>query len=126
MERPLGRLGGRHRFQYLASEYRAIFCRERGGWPVSAELHGLAQRIEKDFTIGAIPEVPANFSADVAGQLVVQIGRQPLKDFKTIPFAVILMRGRLSGAWICAYSGGHHVPSCSLYQTIGLRWEAAD
>jgi len=75
-----------------------------------AELHGLAQGIEKDFTIGTTPEVPADFSADVAGQFIVQIGRQPLENFETVPFAVTL-KDRLTGAWICAYSGGHHVPS---------------
>ncbi len=68
----------------------------------------MAERIEKVFAIGAIAEVGANFLADVAGELIVQIGRQPFQNLDTIPFSVTLMKGGLAGAWVCAYSFGHN------------------
>jgi hypothetical protein len=69
----------------------------------------MAKRIEKDFAIRAVAEVGANFLANVAGQLVVQIGRQPFQDLDTISFSVTLVKGGLACAWICAYSVGHGV-----------------
>ena len=71
------------------------------------ELHRVAERIEKAFAIRTIAEVGANFLADVAGELVIQIGRQPFQNLDTIPFSVTLVKGGLAGAWICAYSVGH-------------------
>ena len=72
-----------------------------------AEANGLAKGIEEYFAVRTIAEVRANFFADLAGQLIVQIGRELLEHFDTIPFPMTLMRGGLAGAWICAYAVCH-------------------
>ena len=74
---------------------------------MAAELHGLAQGVEKYFAIRTIAEVGANFPTDVTGELLVQIGRQSFEHFDAIPFSVTLVRGGLAGAWICAYAISH-------------------
>lgn len=73
------------------------------------ELHRMAERIEKNFTIRAFTEVDADFLADVPGKLVVQIGRQPLQNLDAMPFPMPLVRGGVTGAWISAYSVRHGV-----------------
>ena len=72
-----------------------------------AEANGLAKGIEEYFAVRTIAEVRANFFADLAGQLIVQIGRETFEDFEAIPFPMPLMRGGLAGAWICAYAISH-------------------
>ena len=72
-----------------------------------AELHRVAERVEKDLAIRALAKVGANFLADVAGELVVQIGREAFQNPEAMSFSVTLVRGGLAGPWICAYSVGH-------------------
>ena len=80
-----------------------------------AEPNGLAKGIEEYFAVRTIAEVRANFFADLAGQLVVQIGRETFEDFEAIPFPMPLMRGGLAGAWICAYTVRHgHTASLTI------------
>ncbi len=80
---------------------------ESRGRTVAAELHGLAQRIEKHFAIRAVTEMRANFLTDVTGEFVVQIGRQPFEHFEAISFSMTLVKGGLAGAWICVYAISH-------------------
>ncbi len=72
-----------------------------------AEPNRLAQGIEENFAVRTISEMRADFPADLAGQFIVQIGREAFEDFDTILFSVTLMRGGLAGAWICAYAVSH-------------------
>ncbi|CAE6714557.1 hypothetical protein NSPZN2_11385 [Nitrospira defluvii] len=67
----------------------------------------LTQGVEEDLAIRAIAKVQANFRADVARELVVQVGRETFEDFHTIPLTVTLVRGGLASAWICAYAVCH-------------------
>ena len=93
--------------QNLSAEVRTIVLGECRGRTVAAELHGLAQGVEKHFAIRTIAEVGANFLTDVTGKLVIQIGRQPFEHFDAISFSVTLVEGGLTGAWICAYAISH-------------------
>lgn len=72
-----------------------------------AEPNRLAKGIEKNFAIRTIAQMRPDFLADLAGQLIVQIGREAFKHFDTIPFAMTLMRGGLASAWICSYAVCH-------------------
>ena len=91
-----------------------------------AEPNRLAKGIEKNLTIRTIAEVRADFPADLARQLIVQIGREAFEDFDTIPFPMTLMRGGLAGAWICAYAVCHgHASSLTIpnyRSTVGRSW----
>ena len=86
-----------------------------------AQPNRLAKGIEEYFAVRTVAEVRANFLADLARQLVVQIGRKAFQHFDAIPFAVTLMRGGLAGAWICAYAVSHgHTASLTIpnYRSI--------
>ena len=72
-----------------------------------AEANRLTEGIEEYFAIRAIAQMRSDFLANFAGQLIVQIGRELLEHFDTIPFPMTLMRGGLAGAWICAYAVCH-------------------
>lgn len=77
-----------------------------------AESHRVTERIEKNLTIRAHPEVAPDFIAHIIGQLVVQISREALQNLDAISFRVAfvtLMGGRLAGARICAYAISHGV-----------------
>lgn len=80
-----------------------------------AEANRLTEGIEEYFAIRAIAQMRADFLANFAGQLVVQIGGEAFEHFDAIPFAVPLMRGGLAGAWICAYTVCHgHTASLTI------------
>lgn len=95
------------RLQDLAAKVRTIVFRERRGGAVTAELHSLAQGIEKHFTIWTVAEMGANFLAYDAGQFVVQVGRKAFEHLDAVAFPVTLVRGGFAGPWICAYAVGH-------------------
>ncbi len=79
------------------------------------EANRLAQGIEKDFAVRTIAQMRADFLTDLAGQFIVQIGREAFEDFDTIPFPMTLMRGGLASAWICAYAVCHgHASSLTI------------
>ena len=91
-----------------------------------AEPNRLAKRVEKYFAIRTIAEMPADFLADLAGQLVVQVGREAFEHFDAVLFPVTLMRGWLAGAWICAYAICHgHTASLTIpnyRSTVATSW----
>ena len=49
---------------------------------------GLAERIEKYFTVRTVAQMGADFLADVVRELVIQVGRQPLQNFEAVTLSV--------------------------------------
>ena len=49
---------------------------------------GLAERIEKYFTVRTVSQMGADFLADVVRELVIQVGRQPLQNFEAVTLSV--------------------------------------
>ena len=61
---------------------------------VATQRHGLAERLDEDFTVGTGTQVAAEFGANVGGQLVVDVGRQLLEDIQATAFAGLVTMWR--------------------------------
>lgn len=83
--------------------------RKRRGRRMTAERDGLFERVHEGFAVGTGSEVPADFIADAAVEVVVQIGRQLSENIQTVSFPP--WAGSRALGWFTAC---HHDPLVSI------------
>ena len=59
---------------------------------VAAERDGLTQRIQEDLAVRTDSEMRPDLVANVAGQFIIEIGREVLQNLETVSLAVLVDR----------------------------------
>jgi hypothetical protein len=59
---------------------------------VAAECDGLTQRIQEDLAVRTDPEMRPDLVTNVAGQFIIEIGRELLQNLETVSLAVLVDR----------------------------------
>jgi len=82
---------------------------------VATQRHGLAERLDEDFTVGTGAQVAAEFGANVGGQLVVDVGGQLLENIQAAAFARLMVMERRPTASRTRQILLDHEPDSTMY-----------